>query len=120
MNLRRPLRALGARWGGVLGAVCVIEDAASTLRSHRMTKAEDKQRAASERVRALVQARQGCTHTPPCPPAGAADRLAAAEVWADDACVYLCNGLVLSTAALQAPDSPSGLHTPTPERETTP
>ncbi|WP_018570106.1 hypothetical protein [Streptomyces sp. PsTaAH-124] len=112
------LRALRGLWDDVLGAACVVEDVVSTLRNHRLTKAETKQLTASERSSALAEARQGCTHTPTCPPSSAPGRTAAAEIWSDDSCVYLCNGLVLSTKETpRAPDSPSSLCTPTPQKE---
>ncbi|MFF3460450.1 hypothetical protein ACFYXH_40470 [Streptomyces sp. NPDC002730] len=117
--MRNPLRPLLSWWGHALGAAGVIEDAVATVRDRRLTKADNVQLAASERAAALAKARQGCTHTPPCPPTSAPDRTKAAEVWADDACVYLCNGLVLATKAIKAPDSPSGLYAPMPEKETT-
>ncbi|MFE2749624.1 DUF5999 family protein [Streptomyces scopuliridis] len=113
------LRTAHTWWEGILGAAGVVEDVVTIVRDRRLTKADNKQLAASERMTALAKARQGCTHTPPCPPASAPDRTKAAEVWSDDACVYLCNGLVLATKEIQAPDSPSGLYTPMPERETT-
>ncbi|MFG2176937.1 hypothetical protein ACGFMO_37185 [Streptomyces niveus] len=116
-NLFRPL--LGW-WGDALGAYGVIEDIVATVRSRRLTKSDTEQLAASARNIALAKARQGCTHSPKCPAAGAPDRMKAAEVWSDDACVYLCNGLVLAATAIQAPDSPSGLFAPTPEKESTP
>ncbi|MEU0743988.1 hypothetical protein [Streptomyces sp. NPDC006134] len=113
-------RALRGLWDDVLGAACVVEDVVSTVRNRRLTKAENKQLTASARSFALAQARQGCIHDPKCPPASAPNRTAAAEIWSDDACVYLCNGLVLAASAIQAPDSPSGLYTPTPDKERQP
>ncbi|WP_371558742.1 hypothetical protein OG416_39030 (plasmid) [Streptomyces longwoodensis] len=121
--MRNPLRPLIGRvshaFGVTLGAVGVVEDVVATVRSHRLTKADNKQLADSARNAALAEARRGCTHLPACPPAAAPDRMKAVEVWADDACVYLCNGLVLAARETQAPDSPSGLYTPMPEKETT-
>jgi hypothetical protein len=105
--------------GATLGAVGVVEDIVATVRSRRLIKADNEQLAASARNTALAEARRGCTHLPACPPADAPDRMKAAEVWADDACVYLCNGLVLSARETQAPDSPSGLYTAMPEKEST-
>lgn len=117
---RNPLRPLLTWWGNALGALGTLEDVVTTVRDHRLSKASNEELAASPRAFALATARKGCTHTPTCPPASMPDRTRAAEVWSDDACVYLCNGLVLATAAIQAPDSPSGLYTPMPERESHP
>ncbi|MFF1700048.1 hypothetical protein ACFVXC_41510 [Streptomyces sp. NPDC058257] len=121
--MRNPLRPLIGRvshaFGVTLGAVGVVEDVVATVRSQRLTKADNKQLADSARNAALAEARRGCTHLPACPPAAAPDRMKAVEVWADDACVYLCNGLVLAARETQAPDSPSGLYTAMPEKETT-
>jgi hypothetical protein len=121
--MRNPLRPLLGWWshtlGVTLGVVGVVEDAVATARNHRLTKADSKQLAASARNIALAEARQGCTHSPKCPPAAAPDRTKAVEVWSDNACVYLCNGLVFAARETQAPDSPSGLYTPMPEKETT-
>ncbi|MFM9449139.1 DUF5999 family protein [Streptomyces acidiscabies] len=108
------IRALRGWWNDVLGAACVVEDVVSTVRSHRLTTARTRTILSSDRATALITARQGCTHTPPCPPAGAPDRTKAAEIYADASCIYLCNGIVLSASALTAPDSPSGLPIPTP------
>ncbi|MEV7840564.1 hypothetical protein AB0O77_25565 [Streptomyces albidoflavus] len=102
-----------------LGVIGIVEDIVATTRSHRLTRADDKQLAASARNTALAEARRGCTHSPACPPAAAPDRMKAVEVWADDACVYLCNGLILATRETQAPDSPSSLYTAMPEKEST-
>ncbi|MBV9025216.1 MAG: hypothetical protein JO362_15815 [Streptomycetaceae bacterium] len=102
-------------WDDVLGAAAVVEDAVATVRSHRLTKAQNQKLAATERAAALVKARQGCTHLPPCPSATAPDRTKAAEVYADEVCVYLCNGIVLS---IKAPDYPPS--TVLPEKEATP
>lgn len=118
--MRNLLRPLLGWWGQALGAAGVVEDAITTVRDRRLVKADTKQLAASERVAALATARKGCTHAPKCPPASAPDRTKAVEVWSDDACIYLCNGLVLATTETTAPDSPSGLYTPAPEREKTP
>lgn len=118
--MRNPVRPLLVWWGQALGAVGIVEDVVSTVRDRRLTKANSEQLATSARNTALAKARQGCTHTPPCPPAAAPDRTKAAEVWADDACVYLCNGLVLAAKAIKAPDSLSGLYTPMREKENTP
>ncbi|MFJ8982674.1 hypothetical protein [Streptomyces sp. NPDC102282] len=121
--MRNPLRPLINRAshaiGVTLGAVGVVEDAVNTVRSRRLTKADNKQLADSARNTALAKARRGCTHLPTCPPVAAPDRMKAVEVWADDACVYLCNGLVLAARETQAPDSPSGLYTAMPEKEST-
>ncbi|MFC7933079.1 hypothetical protein [Streptomyces cinereoruber] len=121
--MRNPLRPLIGRvqhvLGVTLGAVGVVEDAVATVRSRRLITADNKELAASARNAALAEARQGCTHTPQCPPAAAPDRMKAVEVWSDDACVYLCNGLVLAARETQAPDSPSSLYTAMPEKETT-
>ncbi|MFJ2561335.1 MULTISPECIES: hypothetical protein [unclassified Streptomyces] len=121
--MRNPLHPLLGWWshtlGVTLGAVGVVEDVVATVRSHRLTKADNKRLAISARNVALAEARWGCTHSPTCPPAAAPDRMKAVEVWADDACVYLCNGLVLAARETWAPDSPSGLYTPMPEKETT-
>lgn len=113
------IRALRGWWDNILGAACVVEDVLTTVRSHRLTQAETRQLMESERMAALAQALQGCTHTPPCPPTSAPDRTAAVEIYADAACIYLCNGLILSTREITAPDSPSGLYIPMP-RERTP
>lgn len=118
--MRNPLRPALAWWGKALGAAGVVEDTVATVRDRRLTRVRTEQLAASKRAAALAQARQGCIHTPLCPPASAPDRTRAVEIHADDACVYLCNGLVLATKAIQAPDSPSGLYIPTPEKESTP
>ncbi|NEB58728.1 hypothetical protein G3I55_30700 [Streptomyces sp. SID6648] len=121
--MRNPLRPLIGRvnhaFGVTLGAVGVVEDVVATVRNRRLIKADNKELAASARNAALAEARRGCTHLPKCPPADAPDRMKAVEVWADDACVYLCNGLVLAARETQAPDSPSGLYTAMPEKETT-
>lgn len=122
--MRNPLRPLIGRVshaiGTTLGAVGVVEDVVATVRSRRLIKADNEQLAASARNAALAEARRGCTHSPTCPPAAAPGRMKAVEVWADDACVYLCNGLVLAARETQAPDSPSGLYTAMPtEKETT-
>lgn len=114
--MKHRLRPLLTLWGNALGVAGVVEDVAATVRSHRQTKARAEELAGSERAEALAKAREGCTHTPLCPSRSAPDRTEAVEIWADDACVYLCNGLVLSTKAIKAPDSPSGLYTP--EKET--
>lgn len=120
-NPVRPLlRPLLLWWGEVLGVVGIVEDVASTVRDRRLTNADTEQLTASARNTALAKARQGCTHTPECPPASAPDRTTAAEIFADDACVYLCNGLVLALKAVKAPDSLSGLYTPMREKERTP
>ncbi|MBV9024695.1 MAG: hypothetical protein JO362_13090 [Streptomycetaceae bacterium] len=113
-----PIRTVRAWCDEVLGVLCVIEDVRSTVRSRRAVRTQNRQLDAAERTAVLRKARQGCTHTPPCPPTSAPDRTKAVEIYADDACVYLCNGLVLSS--IKAPDSPSGLHTPMPEKESTP
>lgn len=118
--MRNPVRPLLLWWGQALGAVGIVEDVLTTVRDRRLTKTGSEQLTTSARNTALAEARRGCTHTPPCPPAAAPDRTRAAEVWADDACVYLCNGLVLAAKTIQAPDSPSGLYIPTPEKERTP
>lgn len=117
--MRNLLRPLLGWWGQALGATGVVEDAITTVRDRRLVKAANEMVAASERVAALATARKGCTHAPQCPPASAPDRTKAVEVWSDDACIYLCNGLVLAVKEIQAPDSPSGLYTPAPERERT-
>lgn len=114
--MRNPLRPLLGWWGSALGTFGVVEDVVATIRDRRLTKADNEQLAASARNIALAKARQGCTHTPPCPPACAPDRTRAAEVWSDNACVYLCNGIVLS---IKAPDFPSFDFT-LPEKEATP
>ncbi|MFM9735203.1 DUF5999 family protein [Streptomyces niveiscabiei] len=114
------VRALRGWWNDVLGAACVVEDVVSTVRSRRLTTVRTRTILSSDRATALLKARQGCTHTPQCPPAGAPDRTKAAEIYADDSCIYLCNGIVLSTSALAAPDSPSGLPTPTPQPQEAP
>ncbi|MGW1765046.1 hypothetical protein ACWCQL_13345 [Streptomyces sp. NPDC002073] len=118
--MKNPLRPLLGWWGQALGAAGVVEGAVAAIRDRRLIKADNEHLATAERTAALGKARRGCTHAPTCPPASAPDRTKAVEVWADDACVYLCNGLVLATKEIQAPDSPSGLYTPMPERETTP
>jgi hypothetical protein len=119
--VRNPLRPLISRAshavGVTLGAVGVVEATVDSVRSRRLTKADNKELAGSARNAALAEARRGCTHLPACPPAAAPDRMKAVEVWADDACVYLCNGLVLAARETQAPDSPSGLYTAMPEKE---
>ncbi|MFF4647471.1 hypothetical protein [Streptomyces sp. NPDC001389] len=118
--MRNLLRPLAGWWGHALGAAGVVEDALATVRDRRLTRAADEQLTTSARAAALAQARQGCTHNPPCPPASAPNRTAAAEAFSDAACIYLCNGLILATRQLQAPDAPSGLYTPMPETERTP
>ncbi|WP_330294085.1 hypothetical protein [Streptomyces sp. NBC_00576] len=118
--MRNPVRPLLIWWGQALGVVGIVEDVLTTVRDRRLTKADSERLPATARNTALAEARKGCTHSPTCPPAAAPDRTRAAEVWSDDACVYLCNGLVLATKAYKAPDSLSGLYTPMPKRETTP
>ena len=117
--MRNPIRPLLMWWGQALGAIGIVEDVVSTVRDRRLTKAETEQLATSPRNTALAEARQGCTHSPRCPSATALDRTKAVEVWADDACVYLCNGLVLAAKEIKAPDSLSGLYTPMPKKERT-
>ncbi|QKZ20582.1 hypothetical protein [Streptomyces chartreusis] len=117
--MRNPIRPLLLWWGQALGAVGTVEDVVSTVRDRRLTKADAEQLTASARNTALAKAREGCTHTPKCPPTSAPDRTTAAEIWSDDACVYLCNGLVLAAKEIKAPDSLSGLYTPMPKKERT-
>lgn len=116
----RIMRVARLWWDEVLSVVWVADDVTSTIRTNRLVKAETKQLTTSARTRALTEARKGCTHMPLCPSASAPDRTKAFEIYADDACVYLCNGLVLSTRALKAPDTASGLHHPMPQKETRP
>ncbi|GAA1377194.1 hypothetical protein ACFPK5_00395 [Streptomyces beijiangensis] len=109
-------RGAVAGWNRALGIVGVISDIKATISNRRATRAENKQLATTARTVALTKARTGCTHLPPCPPATAQDRTKAAEVYADDSFVYLCNGIVLS---IKTPNSPFGLTIPTPAKETT-
>ncbi|MBU3865542.1 hypothetical protein KN815_16090 [Streptomyces sp. 4503] len=102
--MRRLFHTVRTWWGEVLGVVCVVEDVTATMRSRRAISAENKQMAASERTAALRQARQGCTHSPACPPTDAPDRQKAVVVYEDAQFTYLCNGIVLS---IKAPDYPS-------------
>ncbi|ATL88760.1 DUF5999 family protein [Streptomyces malaysiensis] len=102
--MRRLIHTVRTWWGEVLGVVCVVEDITATVRSLRASSAENKELAAAERTVALRQARQGCTHSPACPPTNAPDRQKAAVVYEDAQFTYLCNGIVLS---IKAPDYPS-------------
>ncbi|MFL0028499.1 hypothetical protein ACJBCE_36865 [Streptomyces sp. NBUL23] len=116
----RLARSLRASWERIVGGVGIVESGLTTLRDRRLLKARHKALAASERTLALTAARQGCTHTPSCPPPSAPTRTAAVEIYADDVCVYLCNGIVLSQRQITAPSSPSGIYTTMPTKAGTP
>ncbi|MGW6412174.1 DUF5999 family protein [Streptomyces vinaceus] len=104
--MKRLMESAHRWWDEVLGIACNVGDITASVRSHRATKAQNELLAESPRTLALAEARRGCNHQPPCPPATAADRQQAEVVYQDEHFAYLCNGLTLSAATRSVPDYP--------------
>ncbi|WP_327359880.1 hypothetical protein [Streptomyces sp. NBC_01304] len=113
---RAAIQRVRAAYERALGIAYLVGDVWIALRVRRLRKARTAELAGAERTAVFAAIRKGCPHTPTCPPASGPDRAKAAEVYADKAFTYLCNGLVLN---IQPPDSLSGFDATMPAKEAT-